>query len=207
MSATEFSAREEDGVLRLTLHSADGLNRLTLAKVVALRQAIVNVSRSRSHLPLIISGEPNFSTGADLNEIVLLSGTGALQFSMAGQALMNAVAEHPAPVCAAITGYCMGGGLDLALACRYRIASSHAILGHRGAALGLITGWGGTQRLPRIVGKARALQMFIAAEKLHASEALRIGLLDEVAADPRARAREHCLLVAGGTQVQLRQPW
>ena len=105
-----------------------------------------------------------------------------------GQALMNAVAGFPAPTIAAIHGYCMGGGLDLALACRSRIAGSHAIFGHRGAALGLMTGWGGTQRLPRIVGKARALEMFIAAEKLNASRALAFGLVEAVVDDPLAFA-------------------
>jgi enoyl-CoA hydratase/carnithine racemase len=72
----------------------------------------------------------------------------------------------------------------LALACHYRVASPNAIFGHRGAALGLITGWGGTQRLPRLIGKTRALQMFVAAEKVSAQEALRIGLVDGLAEDP-----------------------
>jgi enoyl-CoA hydratase/carnithine racemase len=80
----------------------------------------------------------------------------------------------------------MGGGLDLALACRNRIASPHAVFGHRGAALGLITGWGGTQRLPRLIGRAAALQLFVAAEKLSAGQALRIGLVDAIADDPVA---------------------
>ena len=74
--------------------------------------------------------------------------------------------------------------MDLALACHRRIASAHAIFGHRGAALGLITGWGGTQRLPRLLGKARALQMLVAAEKLMATEALRVGLVDKICEDP-----------------------
>jgi len=73
-----------------------------------------------------------------------------------GQGLMKLIEQFPAPVYAAIYGYCMGGGLDLALACHRRIASPHAVFGHRGAALGLITGWGGTQRLPRLIGKTRA---------------------------------------------------
>jgi len=98
--------------------------------------------------------------------------------------LMNSVANFPAPVFAAIYGYCMGGGLDLALACHRRIAAPNAVFGHRGAALGLITGWGGTQRLPRLIGKGRALQMFVAAEKLHAKEALCLGLIDAIADDP-----------------------
>ena len=78
----------------------------------------------------------------------------------------------------------MGGGLDLALACDIRIAHPHAVFGHRGAALGLITGWGGTQRLPRLVGKGKALEMFIAAEKLTAARAVEFGLVNQVAEDP-----------------------
>ena len=101
---------------------------------------------------------------------------------------MDALDRFPAPVAAAVYGYCMGGGLDLALACDYRIAHPHAIFGHRGAALGLITGWGGTQRLPRLVGKGRALEMFAAAEKVTAAQALRIGLVDQIADDPVAAA-------------------
>ena len=101
---------------------------------------------------------------------------------------MAAIAGFPAPVYAAISGYCMGGGLDLALACHYRIASPHAVFGHRGAALGLITGWGGTQRLPRLVGKGHALAMFVAAEKISARHALQIGLIDGIADDPVAEA-------------------
>jgi len=91
-------------------------------------------------------------------------------------------------VVAAVEGHCMGGGLDLALACHRRIAGSHAVFGHRGAALGLITGWGGTQRLPRLVGKGRALELFIAAEKITAVRAFEMGLVDAIAADPMAAA-------------------
>ena len=101
---------------------------------------------------------------------------------------MSLIDDFPAPVYAAVSGYCMGGGLDLALACDFRICAANAIFGHRGAALGLITGWGGTQRLPRIVGRARALPMFVAAEKLGAAEALEIGLVSEIVSDPLGHA-------------------
>src|SRR5712691_11121148 len=83
----------------------------------------------------------------------------------------------------------MGGGLDLALACHRRIAEPNAVFGHRGAALGLITGWGGTQRLPRLIGKGRALELFVAAERISAARALEIGLVDAIADDPLAEAR------------------
>jgi enoyl-CoA hydratase len=102
---------------------------------------------------------------------------------------MHTIASYPAPVVAAIESHCMGGGLDLALACHRRIAAPSAILGHRGAALGLITGWGGTQRLPRLVGKGRALELFVTAEKLDAQRALEIGLIDAVADNPVAEAK------------------
>jgi len=165
------------------------MNRLTRRKVSALCQEIDHVLRPGAQLlPLVISGVPNFSAGADLNEIAQLCGPEALVFAHAGQKLMNLIERYPAPVFAAISGYCMGGGLDLALACHRRIAAPNAIFGHRGAALGLITGWGGTQRLPRLIGKARALEMFVAAGKIHAREALRIGLVAAVAEDPVANA-------------------
>ena len=101
---------------------------------------------------------------------------------------MNTIASYPAPVTAAIEGHCMGGGLDLALDCHRRIAAPSAIFGHRGTALGLITGWGGTQRLPRLIGKSRALELFITSEKIFAERALEIGLVDAITDDPIAGA-------------------
>ena len=132
-----------------------------------------------------------------MSEIVALTGPTAYDFSHMGQALMNEIGCFPAPVIAAVGGYCMGGGLDLALACHRRIASPHAVFGHRGAALGLITGWGGTQRLPRLVGKAKALEIFLAAEKVHAAKALEIGLVDGIAEEPL----QLCMERTKGTEV------
>ena len=175
-------------VLRLTAH--DVTNRLTRACVLAL---IASLEELKTQLfPLIITGNRQFfSVGADLNEIAALTGPEAYKFSAMGQALMNAIATYPAPVVAAIDGHCMGGGLDLALACHRRIAAPDTVFGHRGAALGLITGWGGTQRLPRLIGKSRALELLIAAEKISAARALAIGMVDAIATDPVADALRH----------------
>jgi len=165
------------------------MNRLTGRKVTALTNEILTMaSLGEPNLPLVISGKHNFSAGADLNEIAALAGPEAYEFSALGQAFMHAVASYPAPVIAAIEGHCMGGGLDLALACHRRIAAPTAVFGHRGAALGLITGWGGTQRLPRIIGKGRALELFVTAERVTARRALEIGLIDAMADDPIAEA-------------------
>jgi len=181
----------EANVLRLL--SSDQTNRLTQDCVQALTETVEQLA-SRAKRPLIITGNARFfSAGADLNEILVLTGPAAYEFSLKGQRLMNALCKFPAPVFAAIKGYCMGGGLDLALACHHRIANDHAVFGHRGAALGLITGWGGTQRLPRLVGKARALEMLVAAEKLSAGEALRMGLIEAITDDPISSALNRCL--------------
>ena len=185
---TLYSAEIHDNIAVLRLVSDDGTNRLTRARVVALTAALEDLAH-RKPSRLVITGNTHFfSAGADLNEIAALHGAEAFRFAQMGQRLMNTVASFPAPTIAAVHGYCMGGGLDLALACSRRIAGPHAIFGHRGAALGLITGWGGTQRLPRIVGKAHALKMFVAAEKLHAREALGFGLVEAIADDPLAAA-------------------
>jgi enoyl-CoA hydratase/carnithine racemase len=187
LSAEFFHLEQHDGVCVLRLQSDDGTNRLTQACVLALAKGLRDLTCEPK--PLIITGNQRFfSAGADLREIAALTGPGAYQFSRMGQTLMNTVEHFPAPVYAAIDGYCMGGGLDLVLACHRRIAAPGAILGHRGAALGLITGWGGTQRLPRLVGKAKALEMFGAAEKVHSGDALAFGLVDAVADDPVAEA-------------------
>jgi len=178
--------RAHVAILRLT--SDDETNRLSMARVHALTDAVAQLAAQRPSKLILTGNHRFFSAGADLHEIAALTGPAALRFAHIGQALMNAVASFPAPTIAAVHGYCMGGGLDLALACDRRIAGPHAVFGHRGAALGLITGWGGTQRLPRVVGLARALEMFIAAEKLNARRALAFGLAEAVVDDPIAAA-------------------
>jgi enoyl-CoA hydratase len=163
-----------------------------MACIGALRRAIeelraeVNIGGLKGLI--IIGNNEFFSAGADLNEISQLTGAQAFEFSRQGQALMLAIDQFPVPVVAAIRGYCMGGGMDLALACDYRIAAPNAVFGHRGASLGVITGWGGTQRLPRLIGTPRAMQMFLLAEMVKAEGALRIGLVDAISDDPITHA-------------------
>ena len=182
-----FKLERGDGFALLRLISGDGTNRLSRDCVLSLTRVLSELAESAQ--PLIVAGnEKFFSVGADLREINALSGAEAYEFARMGQALMNAITRFPAPVYAAIEGHCMGGGLDLALSCSYRITGPSAVFGHRGAALGLMTGWGGTQRLPRLVGKAKALEMFVAAERITAAEALRIGLVDAIVEDPVGEA-------------------
>ncbi len=187
MGARSYRVEVQQQAYVVQLESEDGTNRLTAALVVALTSQFQQLALEKR--PIIITGNDKFfSAGADLNEISQLNGPAAYQFALIGQTLMQTIEQFPAPVYAAIRGYCMGGGLDLALACHRRICSPHSVFGHRGAALGLMTGWGGTQRLPRLIGKARALETFVTAEKISASQALAAGLVDCVSDDPLGEA-------------------
>src|SRR6476469_5108178 len=187
-----FEIERKADTTALCIVSSDGTNKLGMERIRALHKAVEELraeAESGILKRLIITGNDKFfSAGADLNEISALTAAQAFEFSRTGQALMQAIEQFPVPVIAAIRGYCMGGGMDLALACDYRIAAPNAVFGHRGASLGVVTGWGGTQRLPRLIGKARALQMFLLAEMVKADEALRIGLVDAIAEDPITRA-------------------
>jgi enoyl-CoA hydratase len=125
-----------------------------------------------------------FASGADLREIAGVTKETARAFALLGQNLMNKIAYANQTTIAAVNGFCFGGALDLALACDKRIASPNAQFSHPGVGLGIITGWGGTQRLPRLVGEAAALEIFLTAKRVNANEALRIGLIDEITENP-----------------------
>lgn len=182
----EVERKADLAVLRIV--SSDATNKLGMARIRALHRAVQELSAEAESGGLkrliIIGNDKFFSAGADLNELSQLTAAQAFEFSREGQALLLGIDHFPVPVIAAIRGYCMGGGMDLALACDYRIAAPNAVFGHRGASLGVMTGWGGTQRLPRLIGKSRAMQMFLLAEMVKADEALRIGLVDGIEDDP-----------------------
>lgn len=121
-----------------------------------------------------------FASGANIRELAQLNPEAALQFSQLGQRLFQTIADATQVTIAAINGYCMGGALDLVLACDIRVASKSAVFAHPGAQLGIITGWGGTQRLPRVIGRTRALEFFVTAKRYSSAEALEMGLVTQV---------------------------
>jgi enoyl-CoA hydratase/carnithine racemase len=131
-----------------------------------------------------------FASGANIRELAALNVDEACEFARRGQRVMRKVADAAQVTVAAVDGYCMGGGLDLALSCRLRVASSRSAFAHPGARLGVITGWGGTQRLARLVGHARAFELFLTARRLTAAEAFSWGLVNRLAEDPLACALE-----------------
>src|SRR5258705_7055815 len=125
-----------------------------------------------------------FASGANILELAQLDSISALQFSQLGQRVFQRIADARQLTIAAINGYCMGGAMDLVLACDVRVASIDAIFAHPGVRLGIITGWGGTQRLPRIIQKGRALELFVTGRRITSAEALEVGLVSNVSDCP-----------------------
>lgn len=152
-------------------------------KVLEELHSILDNCLENGPLRIVFTGTGDiFASGANLREIALVNGESAPEFARRGQTLMDKIARLDST--AAVNGLCFGGAFDLALACRRRIASPNAQFSHPGGNLGIMTGWGGTQRLPRLVGEAKALEIFLTGKRVGADEALRIGLIDAVAADP-----------------------
>jgi len=179
--SSELRAERHEELLLLTLHHPSGLPRITRSILRELLATLDEFERARAHGGIVITGSTQaFCAGAELEEIAALTATEARAFSEMGQTVMNRVANMPRPVVAAIRGYCMGGGFDLALACHARIATEDATLAHRGATLGLITGWGGTQRLSRLIGMSRAQEIFLTGRTISAVEAQQLGIIRSV---------------------------
>ena len=160
-------------------------NPLTIEVLEELILIIASLSQLGAEQRIIFTGTGEvFASGADLREIASVGPDSAREFALRGQRLMMMISALDALTIAAVNGFCFGGAMDLTLSCDRRVASSAAVLSHPGANLGIMTGWGGTQRLPRLIGEANALEMFFTAKRIDAREALAIGLIDQIAADP-----------------------
>ena len=164
-----------------------GTDRVRLDAVVdagdegrALAPLVRLVARGQHHSGAAIAGEKAFVAGADINELAQQTPVSAKEYTHRGQAIIDAIENLGKPVIACINGFALGGGCELAMACTMRLASDNAKLGQPEVKLGLIPGYGGTQRLPRLVGKGLAMQQILTGEMITAQEAHRIGLVNEV---------------------------
>jgi enoyl-CoA hydratase len=140
-------------------------------------------SRTDIHSVIFTGTDDSFASGANIRELAQLDSEAALRFSKFGQELFQTIADSEKLTIAAINGYCIGGGLDFALACDIRVASKTATFSHPGGRLGIITGWGGTQKLPRLIGRSTAIELFITGRRFSSTTALSTGLITRVS-DP-----------------------
>jgi enoyl-CoA hydratase len=156
-------------------------NPLSIATLNQLDAAVSALTGREDIKAIIFTGAGDvFASGANIRELRSLAPSTAGEFARRGQMLFGKIASATQLTIAAVNGYCMGGGLDLALACDLRYASPDAVFAHPGARLGIITGWGGTQRLPRLIGSHRALEFLLTARRLTSAEALEVGLVNQI---------------------------
>ena len=171
-----------DGVATLTLNRPEALNAFNTEQLRLLEQMLTEVAADPAIRAVVLTGagERAFAAGADIREMAALSPEGGLAFGRLGHAVTRAVEALPQPVVAAVNGFALGGGCELAIACDIRIASENAVFAQPEVSLGIPPGWGGSQRLPRLVGPGMAAEMILTGRRVAAAEALRIGLVNRV---------------------------
>ncbi|QJQ96138.1 MULTISPECIES: enoyl-CoA hydratase/isomerase family protein [Halomonadaceae] len=182
MSDTLIQVTEKAGVVRLTIDRPKALNALNSAVITELDATLATLEMRDDLRGVLITGggEKSFVAGADIAEMRDKSPEQARQFASQALATLKRLERLPVPVVALVNGYCLGGGCELALACDWAVASDNALFGQPEVLLGVIPGFGGTQRLPRRVGPAMALDLVTTGRKIDAQEALRIGLVNRV---------------------------
>ncbi len=184
-----FTTEVRDQVLIIQFNCPEIRNPLSIGVVESLAAVLGDAGTVAGLRAVIFTGADGiFASGADLREIAELKPEEAREFAFRGQNLMRIISGLSQMTIAAINGYCFGGALDLAVACDRRIGSPNASFSHPGVGLGIITGWTGTQRLPRLIGQTNALEIFLTAKRIDAMEALRIGLIDTIEDDPLSEA-------------------
>lgn len=184
------------GVLEIMLNRPEKLNALSSELLIELEQILENAAKDKNVKALLITGEGNkaFCAGADISRLAELNAQDGVEFATRGQGVFRKLEQLPKPSLAAINGYAFGGGCELAMSATLRIASSNAQFGQPEVKLGVIPGYGGTQRLARLVGKGRALDLCLTGRSIKAEEALSWGLVNEVVAQENLLTRAHEIL-------------
>ena len=177
-----YDLDEATGILTITVNRPTKLNALNAATITELGQAIGQAQQDTAVRGILLtgSGEKAFVAGADIAELARLSGPEAQQAAAKGQVVFRQFETSAKPVVAAVNGFALGGGCELAMACHLRVASDNARFGQPEVNLGLLPGYGGTQRLVQLVGKGNALELLLTADQIKADEALRLGLANHV---------------------------
>ena len=208
MTASPVLSRDADGVRVLTIDRPDKLNALNRQTLEALDAAFAAAGDDAQVRAVVLtgSGSKAFVAGADIAEMNTLTAIEGREFSLLGQRLMRRIERLPKPVIAMVNGYALGGGLELAMACHLRVAADNARLGQPEVNLGLIPGFGGTQRLLRLVGRAATLELCLVGAPIDAARALQLGLVNRTvpAAELEAETMKLATQLAGAAPLALR---
>ncbi len=190
MNSSTLLLKISDRIALVTINRPDKLNALNAQCKAELREVFTNLRTNREVDVVIVtgSGEKAFVAGTDIGELAALTAETGKEFAESGQSIFDLIQHLGKPVIAAVNGYALGGGCELALACHIRIASDNAKFGQPEVSLGVIPGYGGTQRLARLVGTGRAAEMILTGNPIDAPEARRIGLVNRVVPQPELLA-------------------
>jgi len=208
MNFENILVEKKSSIAYVTVNRPKVLNALNMATMEELRSAFHDIKQDASIRVAILtgSGEKAFIAGADINELAKLDAVSGKEFAHRGQSVLNLIENLGKPVIACINGFALGGGCEMAMACTMRLASENAKLGQPEVKLGIIPGYGGTQRLQRLVGKGIVMRLVLTGEMITAQEAHRIGLVNEVTAPaeliPRAEALAHKIIANAPVAVQ-----
>jgi len=208
MSFDNLLVERDGAVAVVTVNRPKVLNALNTQTLDELRRAILDLKADEGVRAVVLTGagEKSFIAGADINELATQTPVSGREHAMTGQHILDLIEQMGKPVIAAINGFALGGGCELAMACTIRIAADTAKLGQPEINLGLIPGYAGTQRLARIVGRGRALELLLTGDMVSAQEAHRLGLVNRVvpAADLIAEARKLAATLASKAPVAIR---
>ena len=204
----DLQIEREGAVAIVTINRPKVLNALSLATLDELRRAILALKHDEGVRCVILTGagEKSFVAGADVNELAVQSPVGGREHALRGQHVLDVIENMGKPVIAAINGFALGGGCELALACTLRLAADTARLGQPEINLGIIPGYAGTQRLARLVGRGRALELLLTGDPISAQEAWRLGLVNRVvpATDLMVEARKLAAALAAKAPIAVR---
>ncbi|MDF1698120.1 MAG: enoyl-CoA hydratase-related protein [Saprospiraceae bacterium] len=196
MDTTIILVQEEDGIVNLTINRPKALNAINSAVMSGLNDWFSEGYKSVNGLKGVIitgSGEKAFVAGADIKGFSTLTAEEGSQLSKFGQDTYFKIENFHVPVIAAVNGYALGGGCELAMACHLRVAAENALFGQPEVNLGLIPGYGGTQRLPQLIGKAKAMELTLTGDTIGAVEALQLGLVNHIV--PLESLLEKCISI------------
>jgi enoyl-CoA hydratase len=182
MELTNILANKENGILTVTVNRPEKLNALNSQTIKELGEVFEKAGSDPEVRGIILtgSGAKAFVAGADIGEFVEFSAEQGIEMSAAGHKVFDMIENHSRPVIAAVNGFALGGGLELAMSCHIRVASENAKMGLPEVSLGIIPGYGGTQRLPQIAGKGKAFEMIMTGDMITAQEAKECGLVNHV---------------------------
>jgi enoyl-CoA hydratase len=198
MSYSTLLYELDGGIATITINRPDKLNALNHAAINELGEAALQLAQDSAVRGAIVTGAgpKAFAAGADIGELAACNSLEAETLSRKGSAVLRRLEQCPKPVVAAVNGFALGGGCELAMACHLRIASENAKFGQPEVKLGITPGYGGTVRLPRLVGRGRALELLLSGVTIDAREALRIGLVNQVVSPDQLLAETRRLLAS-----------